>query len=127
MHHFRHRATRWNADTRSRLRTPRISGEEATASERREMEDFAVWALNRTLRGIFPLGAYQDMGFDRSDIEEIRQLRRQRAAGGDETAFRKFFRRDLHAGLVRNMRKVGVLTNRVAPDLEALGISLAAA
>ena len=31
------------------------------------------------------------------------------------------------AGLVRNMRKVGVLTNRVAPDLEALGISLAAA
>jgi hypothetical protein len=58
------------------------------------------------------------MGFDRSDIEEIRQLRRQRAAGGDETAFRKFFRRDLHAGLVRNMRKVGVLTSRVAPDLE---------
>src|SRR6516164_10511347 len=98
--------------------------EEASESERREM---AVWALNRTLRGIFPLGAYQDMGFDRAEIEEIRQLRRQRAAGGDETAFRKFFRRDLHAGLVRNMRKVGVLTNRVAPDLEALGISLAAA
>ena len=94
--------------------------EEATESERREMEDFAVWALNRTLRGVFPLAVYQDMGFDRSDIEEIRQLRRERAAGGDETAFRKFFRRDLHAGLVRNMRKVGVLTNRVAPDLEAL-------
>ena len=75
----------------------------------------------------YPLAAYEDMGFDRAEIEEIRQLRRQRAAGGDETAFRKFFRRDLHAGLVRNMRKVGVLTNRVAPDLEALGISLAAA
>jgi len=101
--------------------------EEASGSERREMEDFAVWALNRTLHGIFPLGAYEDMGFDRAEIEEIRQLRRQRAAGGDETAFRKFFRRDLHAGLVRNMRKVGVLTDRVAPDLEALGISLAAA
>src|SRR6516164_1920787 len=101
--------------------------EEATGSERREMKDFAVWALNRTLRGIFPLGAYEDMGFDRAEIEEIRQLRRARAAGGDETAFRKFFRRDLHAGLVRNMRKVGVLTNRVAPDLEVLGISLAAA
>ena len=101
--------------------------EEASASERREMEDFAVWASNRTLRGIFPLGAYEDIGFDCSEIEEIRQLRRRRAAGGDETAFRKFFRRDLHAGLVRNMRKVGVLTNRVAPDLEALGISLAAA
>jgi hypothetical protein len=48
-------------------------------------------------------------------------------AGGDETACRKFFWRDLHAGLVRNMRKAGVLTTRVAPDLEALGISLAAA
>ena len=100
---------------------------EASAAERREMEDFAVWALNRTLRGIFPLAAYQEAGFSRGEIEEIRQLRRERAAGGDETAFRKFFRRDLHAGLVRNLRKVGVLSDRVAPDLQALGISLAAA
>ncbi len=100
---------------------------EASAAERREMEDFAVWALNRTLRGIFPLAAYEEIGFSRGEIEEIRQLRRERAAGGDETAFRKFFRRDLHAGLVRNLRKVGVLSDRVAPDLEALGISLAAA
>ena len=80
---------------------------EATAAERREMEDFAVWALNRTLRGIFPLAAYEEMGFDRADIEEIKRFRRERAAGGDETAFRKYFRRDLHAGLVRNLRKVG--------------------
>jgi rubrerythrin len=100
---------------------------EASAAERREMEDFAVWALNRTLRGIFPRTAYEETGFSRAEIEEIRQLRRERAAGGDETAFRKFFRRDLHAGLVRNLRKVGVLSDRVAPDLEALGISLAAA
>jgi hypothetical protein len=48
-------------------------------------------------------------------------------AGGDETAFRKYFRRDLHAGLVRSMRKIGVLTARMAPDLEALGISIAIA
>ena len=100
---------------------------EASAAERMEMEDFAVWALNRTLRGIFPLAAYQELGFSRAEIDEIRQLRRERAAGGDETAFRKFFRRDLHAGLVRNLRKVGVLSERVAPDLQALGISLAAA
>jgi rubrerythrin len=100
---------------------------EASAAERREMEDFAVWALNRTLRGVFPRAAYEEIGFSRGEIEEIRQLRRERAAGGDETAFRKYFRRDLHAGLVRNLRKVGVLSERVAPDLEALGISLAAA
>ncbi len=44
---------------------------EASAAERREMEDFAVWALNRTLRGIFPLAAYEETGFqprrDRGD------------------------------------------------------------
>lgn len=99
---------------------------EASAAERREIEDFAIWALNRTLRGIFPLAAYEEIGFDVAEIEEIRQLRRQRAAGGEESAFRKFFRRDLHQGLVRNLSKVGVLSARMAPDLEALGISLAA-
>src|SRR5262245_22702514 len=99
----------------------------ATEAERREMEDFAVWALNRTLRGIFPLSAYEEMGFSRSDIDEIKKLRRERAAGGDETAFRKLFRRDLHTSLVRNLQRIGLLTARVAPSLEALGISLAVA
>ncbi len=101
--------------------------EEATEPERRDMEDFAVWALVRTLTGIFPLPAYEEMGFSRADIEEIKRLRRERAAGGDETAFRKFFRRDLHTALVRNLQKIGLLTERVAPSLEGLGISLAVA
>ena len=101
--------------------------EEATEAERREMEDFAVWALVRTLTGIFPLPAYEEMGFNRSEVDEIKRLRRERAAGGDETAFRKFFRRDLHTALVRNLQKIGLLTSRVAPQLESLGISLAAA
>jgi hypothetical protein len=99
---------------------------EATDTERREMEDFAVWALVRTLTGIFPLPAYEEMGFSRAEIDEIKRLRRDRAAGGDETAFRKFFRRDLHTSLVRNLQKIGLLTSRVAPQLESLGISLAA-
>jgi hypothetical protein len=34
---------------------------------------------------------------------------------------------DLHAELVRNLRKVGVLTDRIAPGIESLGISPAAA
>jgi hypothetical protein len=100
---------------------------EATEAERREMEDFAVWALVRTLTGIFPLPAYEEMGFSRSDIDEIKRLRRDRAAGGDETAFRKYFRRDLHTSLVRNLERIGLLTARVAPDLQSLGISLATA
>ena len=110
----------------SMLSLPQLVAE-ASGAERREMEDFAVWALNRTLRGVFPQTAYEEFGFSRAEIDELRQLRRERAAGGEETAFRKYFRRDLHSGLVRNMRKVGVLTERSEPDLEKLGISLAAA
>ncbi len=52
---------------------------------------------------------------------------KKRLAGGDETAFRKFFRRDLHGGLVRNLRKVGLLSDRITPNLESLGVNLAAA
>jgi hypothetical protein len=100
---------------------------DATEAERREMEDFAVWALARTLTGIFPLPAYEDLGFSASDIAEIKRLRRERAAGGAESAFRKFFRRDLHTALVKNLQRIGLLTSRVAPGLESLGISLAAA
>ena len=100
---------------------------EASEAERREMEDFAAWALSRTLRGIFPTVAYEEMGFSRAEIDEIKRLRRDRAAGGDETAFRKFFRRDLHGGLVRNIKKIGLLSPRLAPNLEALGLSLGTA
>ncbi len=107
------------------LSLPEIVGQ-ATEAEHREMEDFAVWALSRTLGGIFPLGAYQDMGFGKAELDEIKQFRRERAAGGDETAFRKYFRRDLHDGLVRNLRKVGLLSERITPSLQSFGIKLAA-
>jgi rubrerythrin len=100
---------------------------EASERERHEMEDFTVWALVRTLTGIFPQPAYEEMGFSRTDIDEIKRLRRDRAAGGDETAFRKYFRRDLHTALVRNLTRIGLLTDRVAPQMQSLGISLAPA
>jgi rubrerythrin len=99
---------------------------DATEAERRDMEDFAVWALQKTLTGLFPLPVFQEFGYSKAELDEIKQLRRARAAGGEETAFRKYFRRDLHAGLVRNLRKVGLLSARIAPALEGLGISLAA-
>jgi hypothetical protein len=100
---------------------------ETSEAERREMEDFAVWALVRTLTGIFPQAAYEEMGFGRAEIDEIKRLRRERAAGGDETAFRKYFRKDLHTSLVNNLQRIGLLTERVAPSLQSLGISLAPA
>jgi len=107
------------------LSLPEVVGQ-ATEAEHREMEDFAVWALSRTLSGIFPLAAYHEMGFGKSELDEIKLFRRERAAGGDETAFRKFFRRDLHEGLVRNLRKVGLITERIAPSLESFGLKLVA-
>src|SRR4030095_6592875 len=74
---------------------PEIVGQ-ASEAERREMEDFAVWALSRTLGGIFPLGAYQEMGFGKAELDEVKQFPRERAAACEQTAFRKYFRRDLH-------------------------------
>jgi len=100
---------------------------EATEAEHREMEDFAVWALSRTLAGTFPLAVYQEIGMSKAELDELKQFRRERAAGGDETAFRKYFRRDLHDGLVRNLRKVGLITERIAPNLQSFGLKLAAA
>lgn len=99
---------------------------QATEAEHREMEDFAVWALSRTLGGTFPLAVYQEIGMSKAELDELKQFRRNRAAGGDETVFRKFFRRDLHDGLVRNLRKVGLITERIAPSLEGFGLKLAA-
>src|ERR1700757_936763 len=72
------------------LSLPELVGQ-ASDAEHREMEDFTVWALSRTLAGTFPLAVYQEMGFSKAELDEIRQFRRERAAGGDETAFRKYF------------------------------------
>ena len=65
------------------------------------------------------------MGFGKAELDEIKQFRRERGAGGDETAFRKYFRRDLHDGHP-HLRKVGLLTERITPSLQSFGIKLAA-
>jgi len=36
----------------------------------REMEDFAVWALSRTLAGTFPLAVYQEIGMSKAELDE---------------------------------------------------------
>ena len=42
---------------------------QASDAEHREMEDFAVWALGRTLGGTFPLAVYQEMGMSKAELE----------------------------------------------------------
>jgi hypothetical protein len=94
--------------------------------ERIELEDFTHWALVRTLTGFFPGEVYRDMGFTGADIQAIQTLRRGRAAGTDNTVFRTTFKRDLHTTLLQNLSRVGLLTERIAPKLESLGIAVPA-
>ena len=101
--------------------------QEASDAERREMEDFTCLALEKVLTGFFPLEAYQDIGFSRAQIDEVRSYRRQVAAQNAYAVYRKFFRRDMHASMVQNLVRIGLLTDRVRPRLAALGVELTAA
>jgi hypothetical protein len=47
------------------------------------------------------LNEARHMGFGKVEIDEIKQFRRERAAGNDETTFRKYFRHDLRDGLLQ--------------------------
>ncbi len=97
---------------------------EAGAAERREMEDFTCLALEKVLTGFFPLEAYRDVGFSAAQIDEVRSYRRDAAVRNDYAVYRKYFRRDMHASMVNNLVRIGLLTDRVRPRLAALGISL---
>src|SRR5882672_11593446 len=100
---------------------------EASDAERREMEDFTCLALEKVLTGFFPLEAYRDVGFSRAQIEEVKVYRRDVAARNDYAVYRKFFKRDMHASMVNNLARIGLLTERVRPRLSALGIELPSA
>ncbi len=91
------------------------------------MEDFTCLAVEKVLTGFFPLEAYQDLGFSRAQIDEVRRYRRDAAAQNDYAAYRKFFRRDMHAAMVNNLARINLLTERVRPRLAALGVELPAA
>ena len=105
------------------LALPKVVAE-ASEAERHELEDYTCFALEKTLTGFFPLEAYQDMGFGASEMAEIRRYRRETAASNDYAPFRKYFRKDMHGSMVANLARIGLLTERVRPRLEKLGISL---
>jgi len=97
---------------------------DAAPAERREMEDFACEGIERVLTGFFPLEPYRDLGFSPAQIAEVRAYRRGVAARNDYALFRKYFRRDMHAAMVANLARIGLLTERVRPRLASLGIEL---
>jgi len=96
----------------------------ASPAERGELEDYTCFAVEKTLTGFFPLEAYEDVGFSRAQIEEAKRYRRDVAARNDYAPFRKVFKRDMHAAMVGNLARLGLLTERVRPRLEKLGVSL---
>src|SRR5206468_1525848 len=105
------------------LSLPRVVSE-ASETERRELEDYTCFALEKTLTGFFPAEAYRDMGFSPAEMDEVRRYRRETAASNDYAPFRKYFRKDMHSSMVQNLARIGLLSDRVRPRLERLGISL---
>ncbi len=90
--------------------------------ERRELEEFTLWALEKVLTGLFPHDVYRDVGFTAVEIRQIQQLRKERAVGAESSLFRRLFKRDLHITLLNNLGRIGLLTERMPPRLVALDI-----
>jgi hypothetical protein len=95
---------------------------ELTDAERAELEEVTHWALVKTLTGQFPEPVFRELGFGDAEIKAIHTHRRERAAGAEGSHFRKLFRKDLHGTLLANLQKVGLLTERIRPRLESVGI-----
>jgi len=97
---------------------------DVSAAEKAEMEDFTCTAIEKVLTGFFPVDAYRDMGFSDAQLRDVQAYRRDVAARSDYAAFRKYFKRDMHAAMIANLARIGLLTERVRPRLAALGIQL---
>jgi P-aminobenzoate N-oxygenase AurF len=99
---------------------------ELSDGERAELEEVTHWALVKTLTGQFPEPVFREIGFGDAEIKAIHTHRRERAAGAEGSHFRKLFRKDLHGTLLANLQKVGLLTERIRPRLESVGIRVPA-
>jgi len=107
------------------LSLPDVIGE-LTDAERAELEEVTHWALVKTLTGQCPEPVFRELGFGDAEIKAIHAHRRERAAGAEGSHFRKLFRKDLHGTLLSNLQKIGLLTERMRPRLESVGIRVPA-
>jgi hypothetical protein len=107
------------------LSLPDVVGE-LTDAERAELEEVTHFALVKTLTGQFPEPVFRQLGFGDADIRQIHAHRRERAAGAEGSHYRKLFRKDLHGTLLGNLARVGLLTERMRPRLESVGIRVPA-
>ena len=91
---------------------------EMDAQEYREGEEFTIYFLRNTLTGGFPKEAYLDMGFNKAEIAEIRELRKEKAQSADFAMFRSLFKKEMHSTLVNNLHRCGVLSETMKANLE---------
>src|SRR5262250_2773880 len=89
-------------------------------------ETFAV-ALFKMLGETAKDSLFRDICLSEADIRAIQTMRRGRAASTDNIVFRTTFKRDLHTTVLQNLARVGLLSDRIAPQLESLGFSVPAA
>lgn len=96
---------------------------ELSDQERREVEDFACEAAAGLLGGQFPHEAYEAVGFNQAEIEDIKRLRRAVAQKNEYVFFRQYFKKDFHASLWTNLARVGLMSERAIERLGAMGIA----
>lgn len=96
---------------------------ELSEQERREAEDFACESMLSLLQGQFPREAYEAVGFNQNEIEDILRLRRELAQKNEYAMFRQRFKRDFHSALWNNLARVGLMSERVVEKLGTMGIS----
>jgi hypothetical protein len=93
-----------------------------SASDRAELEDFSAEACRLVLRGQFARDAFEKVGFGASEIAQVERTRLEQAQNNDYALFRQVFRREMYTQVVANLKKVGLLTSRMADNLRKIGI-----
>ena len=96
---------------------------ELSEQERREAEDFACESMVNLLQGQFPHEAYEAVGFNKTEIEDVQRLRREIARKNEYALFRQRFKRDFHSAVWNNLSRVGLMSERVRERLGAMGIT----
>ncbi len=96
---------------------------ELSEQELREVEDFACEAAAGLLGGQFPREAYEAVGFNQAEIEDIKQMRHDAAQKNEYIFFRKYFKKDFHASLWNNLARVGLMSAHAVERLGVMGIA----
>lgn len=91
-------------------------------SDMAELEDFTAEACRLVLRGQFARDAFEKIGFSANEIEQVEQTRVEQAKANDYALFRQVFRREMYTQVVANLKKVGLMTPRMADNLVKIGI-----